>query len=93
MADDTPFSNRELKSMFQTISDKQDKTLIAVNETNGKVADIQTWRERTTGAMWVGGIGFTVIIIPLVTWALIEVADIETKIVAQIKQMEFEVIE
>ena len=93
MNDDTPFSNRELKSMFDTFSSKQDEIHAAVKETNGKVASIQKWRERTTGAMWVGGLSFTVIIIPLVTWALIEVADIQNKIVSHIEEMEFEVIE
>ncbi len=69
------FTNREIQAMFQNIDDKleehgktHEKILDAVTKTNGKVADIQAWRERMNGASLVAFAFFSAIIIPIVTW-------------------------
>lgn len=48
--------------------------------TNGKIADIQKWRERANGAAWALGIVTTVIIVPLLTWAFVTIQKIPEKI-------------
>lgn len=90
---DKPFSNREITSMFQSILEKLDahtevhSTILgAVQITNGKVADIQTWRERMNGGMTVTGIFMTVVIIPILTWAVWSILNIQFSIEENVKK-------
>lgn len=77
--------NKKLSEMHDenvkshTILDKNQK------ETNGKVADIQRWRERMKGASWTLGITTTIVIIPILTWAFIAISKIPEKIDQGIK--------
>lgn len=90
---DKPFSNREITSMFQSILEKLDahtdvhtSILSAVQTTNGKVADIQTWRERMNGGMTVTGIFLTVVIVPILTWAVWSILNIQFSIQETVKK-------
>lgn len=49
-------------------------SLIRIEEqtkkTNGSVADINKWRERTNGIMIASGVFMTMVVIPILGWAL-----------------------
>ncbi len=69
------FTNREIKAMFDGIIKTQEshgethkEILTAVKITNGKVADIQAWRERVNGGSIVLSLFMTTIFIPIVGW-------------------------
>lgn len=100
MTKDLPFTNREITAMFDSIERKLDEhaevhaqILEQVKATNGKVAEIQRWRERMIGAAWVGGVVVTVIIIPLATWAVLVVNSIDKKIVEALDNYEISISE
>lgn len=57
-----------------------------VKTTNGSVADIKAWKERITGATWAFGIAFTILIIPLVTWAFITIENLPKTIKKTVDQ-------
>lgn len=79
------FTNREINDKFNNLMSKLDahtivhsQILNAVNETNGKVADVQKWRERMNGGSLVASFFFAVLVIPILTWAVYTLAHIET---------------
>lgn len=93
MPKDVPFSNREIQTMFDSLkqtldahTDVHTQILDHVKATNGKVAEIQKWRERMVGAMWAGGILCTVVILPLLTWAILEVNSLDEQINTAVTQ-------
>lgn len=81
-------TNKDLHHLISDVKDKvilmETKTLPEIvangDKTNGSVADITKWKERMTGAMWAFGITFTVVVIPLFTWAFISVSNIPENI-------------
>lgn len=81
------YTKRELDNEFLHIKGSLDRIETSVGEvdtkvsiTNGKVADIQTWRQRLIGASWVGGFLITIVIVPLLTWAFVTVSRIGDQI-------------
>lgn len=99
MTKEQPYSNREIKSMIDGIIERLDahtevhsQILTQVTNTNGKVAEIQKWRERMVGAMWAGSILFTLVIFPLVTWMVVEISTLNEKIAAALEDYEVQVI-
>lgn len=44
--------------------------LAAVNLTNGKISDVQAWRERMNGGTLVASVFLTFIVIPILTWSV-----------------------
>ncbi len=81
-------TNKDLHHLITDVKDKviamETKALPEINErakvTNGSVAEITKWKERITGAIWAFGITFTVVIIPLFTWAFITISKLPTNI-------------
>lgn len=81
-------TNNELLHYIKDIQGKvaeiKEKDLPEINgrvkTTNGSVADIKAWKERLTGAFWAMGVGMTVIVVPLLTWAFVTVAKIDDNI-------------
>ncbi len=78
------FTNREISTMFNNMLEKLDehanthsKILNAVNITNGKVADIQAWRERMNGGSIVAVAFLTAIIIPVISWMVYTVSTLD----------------
>lgn len=67
-----------------TVKEIKEKDLPEINGrakvTNGSVAEIKAWRERLTGASWAMGVMFTVILIPLLTWAFVTISKIDDNI-------------
>lgn len=95
---DTPFTNRELTTMFDSITKKLDEhgdvhsqILEQVKTTNGKVAEIQRWRERMYGAMWAGGLLFSLVIFPLIGWAIFEINSLDEKIANALDNYEIKI--
>lgn len=89
---DKDYSKREIDTYFKDVSENFEvvhDTLKQIKDqttmTNGKVAELQKWRERWTGASWAIGIVATVIIIPLASWLFITVSKIDSKIDKSIK--------
>lgn len=88
------FTNREIKSMIDGIMDKldqhgekHDEILVVVQDvrgearaTNGKVADINSWREQVNGGAKVAAFFFTVLVVPILGWAIFVLSTIEAKI-------------
>ena len=81
------YTDREINTFMEEIKDSLkamtneniiSHTKLDENQklTNGKVADINKWRERMTGAAWAIGVAFTVLVIPLLTWAFISISNI-----------------
>ncbi len=50
---DQPFSNREIKAMFETLTEKLEQIHDEVKFTNGKVKSLMAWREQVKGASFV----------------------------------------
>lgn len=76
-----PYSNRELDEKFKNldtlIREKHDDTMIKVNEvivqttkTNGSVANLKKWQERSIGA----GSVVLLVLIPILGWALLQIS-------------------
>lgn len=79
------FTNREIKTMFDSLKEtlqEHGKThadiLTAVKTTNGKVADIQGWRERMNGGAIVASSFMGVVIIPIIAWVVYSVLNMDT---------------
>lgn len=51
-------------------TDSLDRIETAVNLTNGKVADINRWRERANGGAIVAGVFMTIIVMPILIWSV-----------------------
>src|SRR3990167_8474895 len=84
---DQPFSNREITTMFDSIERKLDEhadvhtqILTEVKSIKTTITDLERWRERTKVAAYVAGFFITIFIIPLITWAVLEVNTLDEKI-------------
>lgn len=88
------FTNREIKSMVDGIMDKlaehgkkHEEILTTVQEvrtearsTNGKVAEVNKWREQVNGGAKVAAFFFAVLVVPILGWAIFVLSTIEAKI-------------
>jgi len=81
-----------IKEGFQRIEDKltdhtkvHEAILTQTTNTNGKVAEIQRWRERLMGGAAVAAFFFTFVILPIVVWAVLTVRDIDTTVRTEIE--------
>lgn len=53
MAKEQPFKNREITQMFDEVTETLKRIETQTTNTNGKVAEIQKWRERVNGGVLV----------------------------------------
>jgi hypothetical protein len=88
------YSNREIQAMFDGVmskleehGEKHDQILGVAYEvraearaTNGKVAEINKWREQVNGGAKVAAFFMTVIVVPILAWAIFVLSTIESKI-------------
>lgn len=84
---ESDFTNREINAMFAGVMNKlddhsvvHDKILSAVNTTNGKVADIQRWREQVNGGAKVAAFFMAMIVMPILGWSIFVLSQRENKI-------------
>jgi len=86
-----PFTNREIKAMFEHISKELTNIGKEVKFTNGKVKDLIAWRQQLTGAgtvikgLWAFAGVFAVAIIFAVFNMYLELRDIDTKVQASVQ--------
>ena len=71
-----PFSNREIKEMFSDMCSKLDRIEAQTNRTNGRVSSLEIWRGGMVGGMAV----LSVIVVPLLGWALYTLTTINGKV-------------
>lgn len=79
--------------MFEQVDDKLNGIYREVQATNGKVASIQKWRERVTGAAWAMGGVFSIVILPLLVWALIRINSIPEIVAQTLENYQIEIID
>ncbi len=69
MAEDS-YKNREIDEKFDDILGFLGRIEGQTTKTNGAVADLNKWRERVNGGAIVAGVFMTVAILPILSWAL-----------------------
>lgn len=83
---DTPYTNRELREHWHNQNNALAEILVQTKKTNGAIADINRWRERINGAAFVGGFFVTVIVVPVLSWAIYVLVNINQTIHASVDQ-------
>lgn len=86
------FTNREIEAMFKGITDvlqahgkTHEEILGGVKYTNGKLADVQAWRERVNGAFIASAVFMSAVVIPMFGWAIYTMLHIDEMISDGIK--------
>lgn len=89
---DVEYTKREIDSHFENlvhlikdIDGKVSANNALVKETNGKVANIQIWREQVNGAAKATGVLCMLVVIPLLTWAFLTIARLDERINEKVK--------
>lgn len=101
---EAPFTNRELQGMFEEIKEKLNshttvhiEILNQVKSTNGKVAEIQKWRERINGALQAAGVLCILIILPFIiwfiSWSFNRINSIDEIVAKSLNDYQFQIIE
>lgn len=71
-----PFKNREIREMFSDLQKGQERIESQVRLTNGRVTLLEQWKYVGIGAISV----ITVIILPLLSWALWVLANMQGQV-------------
>lgn len=74
------YSNREIDEMKNDIFLALGRIETQTIKTNGSVAEIKAWKERTKGAMWASGLFISIIVIPILSWSIYTLVNIAGKI-------------
>lgn len=77
---DKPYTNREIREKWHDIANDLQEIKSQTRLTNGYVADIKRWRERMNGGAIVAGFFMTVIVIPILAWAIYVLVNIQETI-------------
>ncbi len=77
---DLPYTNRELREKWHDMRDDLQKVLVQTTATNGSVADLNRWRERINGGAMVAGVVMTIIVMPILVYAIITLVNLPTSI-------------
>ena len=75
-----PYKNRELDERFGGLDEKLDLILRQTTKTNGSVANINRWRERVNGGSMVAGVFMTIVVVPILSWAIYVLVNITSVI-------------
>lgn len=77
------YSNREIDSFLKRQDEAHGEFRVTLNRiedqtilTNGKITEIQKWRERVIGATGI----LTLILLPILTWGLWQITKMDEKI-------------
>lgn len=77
-----PYLNRELDEKFTDIANALSRIEIQTTTTNGRVNKLENWKWFITGGISV----ITMIVVPLLTWALYVLSTIDTQITEGVNQ-------
>lgn len=77
---DIPYSKREQDERWSDVANSLSRIEIQTTLTNGKVGDINRWRERINGGAVVAGVFMTLIVMPILAWAIFVLVNINTTI-------------
>lgn len=69
-------TNRELMHFIKDIKENVSDIKFQTTTTNGKVAEIQKWKERMMGGIYV----IMIILLPILSWALYQISTIDQKV-------------
>lgn len=83
---DTPYTNREIREKWHDIANDLQSILTQTTKTNGSVADLNRWRERMNGGAVVAGIFMTVIVVPILGYALYTLVNLPNTIHEAVNQ-------
>lgn len=83
-AQEMPYTNREIRERWHDTSNSLQEILGQTTRTNGAVADINKWRERINGGAIVAGFFLTLVIIPILTWAVYVLVNIDATVQSSI---------
>lgn len=75
-----PYKNREIVEMFEDVKKDLTEIKVQTTTTNGKVADINKWRERMNGGAVVAGFFMTTIVLPILGWAIYVLVNVNNTI-------------
>lgn len=79
-AQDMPYTNREIREKWHDTADLLQEIKSQTQKTNGAVADLNRWRERINGGAMVAGIFMTIIVMPILCWAIYVLVNIQSAI-------------
>ncbi len=71
-----PYKNREIKEMFEDVSNSLSRIENQTLKTNGRVTRLEKWQSFISGGMSV----IVVIVVPLLGWALYVLANIQGQV-------------
>ena len=77
--ENTPFTNRELDHYFKDIRCDITEIKAQTINTNGKVAEIQVWKEQVKGGLKVLGL-FLAAFFAISSWALVKIINLDSAI-------------
>lgn len=66
-----PYENREIREFFKDIQSSLDRIETQTVKTNGRVSKLENWRAYSAGALAV----ITLVIVPILGWALYQIAN------------------
>lgn len=81
-----PYTPREIREKWHDIANDLQTIIAQTTKTNGSVADINRWRERMNGAGLVAGFFMTVIVIPVLTWSIYVLININNTIETSVQK-------
>lgn len=76
MESDAPFTNREIREMFRDMTEGLGRVEDQTKKTNGRVTSLEKWMYTCVGGLTV----ISIVLIPLFTWMLNSVSDMDTRI-------------
>lgn len=81
------YSDGLLDEKFSRMDERFDEQNVVLSriedqtkKTNGSIAAINRWRERLNGGMYVAGVFIVMIVLPILTFALITLINIDSKV-------------
>lgn len=80
--DTAPYMKREVDEKFQDIKDALGRIETQTTLTNGRVSSQERWRAYMTGGMTV----LTIIVVPLLAWAMWVLANIQGQVNSAVDQ-------